>query len=474
MVSPIKRHPKTTLVLFNLGLLVLLLVLIEAVLKICAPFNIPVIGHQDSANADRYGWGYSPHEQITLLDPDTGRRFASPANNHGWRDRDRQYANLKQAYRILVLGDSNTFGAVVPADKMYTRLVEKKLLENGYNAEVINISYGGWGTDQELEALIREGLSYKPNLIIVQFCANDLEDNAYFEYASRGYQRWANHLDWKPFYYALDSLGCLHRCVNPYFNHQYRRYRKFTKKIISHSEMLKRLYAVYLHCKFRNALHPDQEYASDEGPDHQRYRITRNQLLQLQAAIGLEKDSGLYRYLEHRLGQRLGYRELCRAVESSVYCDMRSVLLKILEERWFHDYWSPDDYLPLRFDAQSYEWNLYISLMQEMKKRCAANDAKLAVLPENEEGHYRWDLAWHRISGDSQSRENYWSLNREIRKSLRKLGIDVIENTQPYTRAHNDPHPNTEGNEAMAEDLWKYLMRYRKHELDIHKKLAQG
>ena len=50
-----------------------------------------------------------------------------------------------------------TFGAVVSDNNMYTRILENTLQSAGYNVEVINISYGGWGTDQELEALNKRG-----------------------------------------------------------------------------------------------------------------------------------------------------------------------------------------------------------------------------------------------------------------------------------------------------------------------------
>ena len=36
---------------------------------------------------------------------------------------------------------------------------------------------GSWGTDQELEALIREGVRYSPDIVIYQFCGNDLGNN---------------------------------------------------------------------------------------------------------------------------------------------------------------------------------------------------------------------------------------------------------------------------------------------------------
>ena len=72
-----------------------------------------------------------------------------------------------------MLGDSVTYGAIVGQADTYTAVLERKLRANGVDAEVINISYGGWGADQELEALTLEGLAYKPDLVILQFCHND-------------------------------------------------------------------------------------------------------------------------------------------------------------------------------------------------------------------------------------------------------------------------------------------------------------
>jgi hypothetical protein len=50
---------------------------------------IATIGHTSSKNAKKYGWGYSPNESINILDPDKGVKYSAPANNHGWRDKDR-------------------------------------------------------------------------------------------------------------------------------------------------------------------------------------------------------------------------------------------------------------------------------------------------------------------------------------------------------------------------------------------------
>ena len=54
---------------------------------------------------------------VTMYDPDTGQHYVQRTNNHGWRDRDRTFINHTNSFRILVLGDSVTFGATVPAEK---------------------------------------------------------------------------------------------------------------------------------------------------------------------------------------------------------------------------------------------------------------------------------------------------------------------------------------------------------------------
>src|SRR5262245_31448754 len=174
----------------------------ELILKLFLPVPRPAtIGHTASPNALLYGWGFSREEQILLGNPDTGEVYTSVANNHGWRDLDRTFSNPDGKYRILVLGDSVTFGPVVPDDKTYTRILANKLQAAGYNAEVINISEGGWGTDQELEALAQEGVKYKPNLIVLQFDTNDLSDNVfYLRESSRGL---------KPIFYSLDKSAYL-------------------------------------------------------------------------------------------------------------------------------------------------------------------------------------------------------------------------------------------------------------------------
>jgi len=83
-------------------------------------------------------------------------------NAKGLRDDEHAYAKPAGTSRIVIVGDSRTFGFGVPIEKHFTRLIE------GYCAatEVVNMGVSGFGVDQELLFLEGEGLKYQPDLVI--------------------------------------------------------------------------------------------------------------------------------------------------------------------------------------------------------------------------------------------------------------------------------------------------------------------
>lgn len=474
MVSLVKRYPRITSVLFGGALLIVLVGIIELILKLFFPFTIATFGHghRYSNNGVQYGWGFSPGEPQWLLDPDTGEIYIDPANNHGWRDSDRQYDNPHNAYRILVLGDSVTYGIIVPAHKVYTRIVEEQLRDSGYNVEVINIAYRGWGTDQQLEALVHEGVKYKPNLIIVQFCINDISDSAYYYHAvNKKEDQWKSHRSRKPFYYELDQNDLLHRRDNPYFNtYTPQTLKERILRILHYSGILKRIHAVYLKYRFREQYNFISSDVNKDIESGFKYRVTDNQLLQIRTVIGLSVDSRLYKFLHDRIGKRLSFEDLTNAIGSSEFADKKKIIYRILEDRWFSKKWSVKNFMPDHADAESYEWKLYFALIDEIKKQARLIDADLAIFPETEEGRYQWSLSWYMVSGDKLSKINYLSHMQVIKSAMKEKGIDVIENTIPYQRARNDKHPNIEGNQSMADDIFRYLM-LRKDKLEAYRNL---
>jgi len=155
----------------------ILLIVSEFILSIVAPPRHIRAGTLDSPKAKIYGWAPLPDNHDFIVNPDTGKKSYFVTNSQGWRDVEHNFKKPHGILRILFLGDSNTW-RYVPLDDLYTRKTETLLKDKGFNnIEVISIGACGWGTDQLLEALMAEGLKYEPDLVIYQFCDNDIFDN---------------------------------------------------------------------------------------------------------------------------------------------------------------------------------------------------------------------------------------------------------------------------------------------------------
>ena len=120
-----------------------------------------------------------------------GQRLA--ANYSGWfagvpvhvnrlelRD-PRDYALEKgpHTFRILVLGDSVTFGHGSVYEHTYPYLVEQQLKtwRSDVDWQVWNAAVPGYNTSQELAQLLEVGPRFRPDLVVVGFYENDLIDN---------------------------------------------------------------------------------------------------------------------------------------------------------------------------------------------------------------------------------------------------------------------------------------------------------
>lgn len=429
------------------------LVAIELVLRTWYPAPLITIGRTLPDNARLYGWGYDPRERIIVRDPDSGRVHVDFANNHGWRDRDRSFENPDGAFRILVLGDSNTFGAIVPAAAVYTRVLEDRLRAEGYRVDVINMSYGGWSTDQQLEALRREGLRYDPDLVVLQFTTNDPGENI-FSPDPRG-RKTAK----KPFYYKISGDGKLTRHESSSFDTNKSFPLKDTvKKYASRFETLKRLYLVYADWR-----------GNSSGGRNGGYRVSRKQWRQLQMAFGVAADDPLGRFLHDRLDQSLDRTEIERAITASGRDTSMEGILRLCEDRWFSEYWSDERYRPEPQQPDTEAWRLFLALLSEINRETRRAGADLIVLSDHEEGLYEWERYWFRIAPEEQARRNFLAINGLLRGFSADNGIGFVEPRVIHTRARNDPHPNIQGNLAMAENLYRHLMSHRKAVLDSHR-----
>jgi GDSL-like Lipase/Acylhydrolase family len=101
-------------------------------------------------------------------------------NSLGFRD-PREYALAKgpRTFRVLVLGDSVTFGHGSVYEHTYPFLVEQRLRawRPDVDWQVWNLAVPGYNTSQELAQLLEVGPAFQPDLVIVGFFENDVVDN---------------------------------------------------------------------------------------------------------------------------------------------------------------------------------------------------------------------------------------------------------------------------------------------------------
>lgn len=75
--------------------------------------------------------------------------------------------------RILVLGDSITFGNDLPAESAYPHQLGRRLSTHDPRWEVLNFGVGGYDTLQEVAQFEQRGVRFRPELVIVGFSLND-------------------------------------------------------------------------------------------------------------------------------------------------------------------------------------------------------------------------------------------------------------------------------------------------------------
>ncbi len=78
---------------------------------------------------------------------------------------------------VLAVGDSFTAGLNLPRDAVWTAVLERELRARGHpSADVVNLGIDGTGTDVHLELARAYAPALRPQVVIVAFYANDVDD----------------------------------------------------------------------------------------------------------------------------------------------------------------------------------------------------------------------------------------------------------------------------------------------------------
>lgn len=197
---------------------------------------VPVV--DDGMQYDLEMWKYARQVKRVSEDRELGHAHRANAravlmghdvttNALGLRDRDIDAAKKPGTVRVLMLGDSITFGWGVAQDLAVPQRLDRAL--RGEGIEVINTGVGNYNTRMEVEYFLTEGYKLKPDVVVLNYFINDAEptpsyDNSIFEKYSKAFvyfsARWDSAMrrfrdtgqqtDWKTYY-----KGLYENAVNP-------------------------------------------------------------------------------------------------------------------------------------------------------------------------------------------------------------------------------------------------------------------
>lgn len=145
-----------------------ILIQAEIFIRVFYPQPLVKTGNYDST----LGWTNVASSSNLMLHKDY--KVMVNINSKGLRDKEYAYEKSKDISRILVLGDSFAWGAGVEDNETFSNVLGDML---GEKFEVLNAGVNGYGNDQELLYLMTEGYKYSPDIVLLVFCFNDIENN---------------------------------------------------------------------------------------------------------------------------------------------------------------------------------------------------------------------------------------------------------------------------------------------------------
>ena len=162
--------------------LMVALLLFEACLRVFRSDILPFVGqaHQPCIYvADgQTGYRYKPNS-TGLFQRNFEIDNIVRINSSGFHDVERMPFNPDDSSRhIVVIGDSFTAELMVPVSRTWTQILEREIARSGDapHVDVINLGLDGTGTDVHLTLLQENVSTYRPDIVVLAFFENDLQD----------------------------------------------------------------------------------------------------------------------------------------------------------------------------------------------------------------------------------------------------------------------------------------------------------
>lgn len=168
----------------------------------------PAIGHE-----------HTPNTRAHLMGSDV------VISSQGLRDREFAPVPPPGRTRILMLGDSLTFGWGVPGERTFSKRLEDKLRAAGRDVEVINTGVGNYNTEMQVAYFFERGAKFQPHHVVLNYFINDAEPTPTYRTSllaehSRAYVYLSSRIDavmrmagsekrtdWRTYYASLYEQG---------------------------------------------------------------------------------------------------------------------------------------------------------------------------------------------------------------------------------------------------------------------------
>lgn len=154
---------------------VMVLLLVEWGLRIFNPFGVEffhLLPYHMQGMVDDPLLGYRHPRSVNYMLGDNRVII----NSQGLRDEEIPYQKPDKEKRILMLGDSVTFGWGVSQGETFSDQMEALLREQtGVQWQVINAGVNGYNTEQEASYLRRDGMRFSPDFVLLIYVSNDVE-----------------------------------------------------------------------------------------------------------------------------------------------------------------------------------------------------------------------------------------------------------------------------------------------------------
>ena len=172
-------------ILLVTGTLTLCFLAGEALVRAFAPRPGLIDWHEPH---DRYGHFHRKNYSTTFRFMGSDAVMTVRTNSLGLRDQEYDLTD-DTATRILLLGDSFTFGFGLDTERIFGTLLETLLNQGPGRFFVINAGVSNWGTLQEFLYARDHFELFRPDVVVLTFCGNDKRDIDWFLlHSKRGFK----------------------------------------------------------------------------------------------------------------------------------------------------------------------------------------------------------------------------------------------------------------------------------------------